>query len=148
MKDETKAAFANVMAQHDARVTQAKQLAEAIQTERQVFETNYRVQRDNVIIPALKELANEILQPRGWRCEIQPVEKEIAVTFEVYKGDMKALGGKRRPHIRFSSDTFASKVNVFYAAQTQAGPIGTFAPPAITADFVHQEVLKLLERLI
>jgi hypothetical protein len=124
MKERIKAAFKQAIDKYEASATAAKQGEAKKLTERQGFEIEYRRVRDNVIIPALKEVANDLLEPAGWKCDIRQDEKDIETTLEVYRDDMEPMSGEGR-----------------------GGPSHPYELGAITEDVIHRELLNFFQRL-
>jgi len=147
MKDETKKAFEAAVAKSRGRETRAAQAQEKQINARKQFEAKYRTAVEDVIVPALKEIAQDILEPDGWTCDVRRVELRLQVTLEVYRGDMKAVGGRERPHISFSQDDASSQMNVYASTPSQGGPSGTYPVDAITIEVVQREALKFFQRL-
>jgi hypothetical protein len=147
MKDETKKAFEAAVAKSRARETRAAQAQEKQIGARQQFEVKYRAAVENVIVPALKEIAQDILEPAGWTCDVRRAELHLQVTLDVYRGDMKAVGGRERPHISFSQDDASSQMNVYASTPSQGGPSGPYPVDAITIEAVQREALKFFQRL-
>src|SRR5438270_2585348 len=71
MKEAIKTAFKQALEKHEALAATAKQEQADKLTATHGFEIEYRRVRDNVIIPALKEVANDLLEPAGWKCDVR-----------------------------------------------------------------------------
>jgi hypothetical protein len=147
MKEAVKSAFKQAIEKYQALATAAKQEQANKLTAREGFEIEYRRVRDKVIIPALKEVANDLLDPAGWKCDIRQDEKDIETTLEVYRDDMKAVSGEGRPRIGFAADASRRTVNVYSASLFQGEPSHSYEPEAITEEVIHHEVLKFFQRL-
>src|SRR5437764_10137 len=147
MKEAIKTAFKQALEKHEALAATAKQEQADKLTATHGFEIEYRRVRDNVIIPALKEVANDLLEPAGWKCDVRQDEKDIETTLEVYRGDLKPVSGEARPRIGFAADASQQKMNVYSASVFQGGPSHPYELEAITEDVIHQEVLRFFQRL-
>jgi hypothetical protein len=79
MQEHTRAAFEQALTEAEARELEAERRV----VERRRFEEDFRKIRDGDLVPALKEIATELLEPRGWTCEVQV--EEVAVRLKVYR---------------------------------------------------------------
>jgi hypothetical protein len=147
MKKEIKAEFEAVLAGYDARGEAATLEREKLLTQRQQFERKWCQVRETVVIPALNQVADQILTPASWRCNVTASDKNITATLEVSRGNMRALSGSERPHVSFSVDASSPSVIVYAATQTEGGGEGKHDLSAITEDFVQQHALKFFRRL-
>ena len=148
MKDETKAAFDKALQTYDTRKTEAAKAHQKQVTAREQFENQYRQVRDGVIVPALKEIATQILAPRGWQCDVQTNDKGIAATLEVYRGKMLGIDQRSRPHISFTADPHQAAMSVHTSTQNQGGSDGSCGLSGVTSEFVQEKVLKFFQRLV
>jgi hypothetical protein len=83
MKKEIKAEFEAVLAGYDARGEAATQEREKLLTQRQQFERKWRQVRETVVIPALNQVADQILTLASWRCNVTASDKNITATLAV-----------------------------------------------------------------
>ncbi|MEJ0067556.1 MAG: hypothetical protein WDO24_01015 [Pseudomonadota bacterium] len=95
----------------------------------------------------MKEVAGELLEPRGWKCEIRTVEKSIEATLEIHRGDVKTVSSSERPLIGFKAEAHARRLTVYTAGQHQGEPESTYALTDVTVEFVHLRVLEFFQRL-
>jgi hypothetical protein len=146
MKDDTRKAFEAAIAKVHARDAEVQTVQEKHFSERQRFETDYRRAVVSVILPALQEVALDVLEPAGWTCHVRSTELD-QVTLEVYRGDMKSVSGSQRPNLSFSQDRLAPKMNVYAGTQSQGGSEASYALEAITPDLIHEHALKFFESL-
>jgi hypothetical protein len=147
MEPETKAAFTKVVADHAARTKVVAAEQDKRVTQRKQFEAEFRRLRDDIIIPALKEVAHDVLEPAGWTCQVRAIEERTTATLEVYRGAMMSLAGRERPHIDFVINAHAPKLEVHASSQSQGGPEGSHSLNDISADLVHKKVLQFFQRL-
>lgn len=147
MKDETRAGFEQALAEYEARSRAATDAREEKVAQRHRFEVEYRRVRDNVIVPALKQIADELLEPRGWKCNLRSVEQTIEATLEIYRGDLKTVSSGERPFISFKAEPHAPHFTVYTSAQSQGGPQCTRPLEEVSDEFVHQRVLEFFQLL-
>src|SRR5271170_2376986 len=102
MKSEIKEAFQKAAAGFETQLDEQRRAQEKRLSDRQEFEAGWRDVRDRIVIPALKQIREEILTPAGWTSGVRTDDKEESVTLEVYKGEMRALGSTRMPSITFA----------------------------------------------
>jgi hypothetical protein len=148
MREETRAAFELALAGYEARSKAAVQDKENRLTQRLQFEVECRQLRDSVVVPALKQLASELLEPRGWKCEVRTVEKNSEATLEIHRGDMKTVSSSERPLIGFRAEAHSPRLSVYTSADQQGGPPSTYPLAEISDEFVHQQVLEFFRRLV
>jgi hypothetical protein len=148
MRNETRAAFEQALAGYEARSKAALQDKEDRFTQRRQFEAEYRVARDGVIVPALKQVASELLEPRGWKCEIRTVEKNSEATLEIYRGDMKTVSSGERPLIGFKAEAHTPRISVYTSSYHEGEPASTYPMTELSEEFVHQRVLEFFQRLV
>src|SRR5258706_610125 len=80
--------------------------------QRHQFEVDCRRVRDTVILPALKQIAEELLEPRGWTCNVRSVEQTIEATLEIYRSDLKTVSSGELPFIGFKAGPHAPHFTV------------------------------------
>ena len=148
MKSEIKDAFQKVAAGFEARLDEEQKALEKRLSDRQQFEAGWRDVRDRIVIPALKQIREEILTPAGWTSAVRTDDKEVSVTLEVHKGEMRALGSTRMPSVTFASDKYSPTVfSVAQSISQGGGQGGKVALGEVTEEFVQTKVLMLFERL-
>jgi hypothetical protein len=147
MKDEIKHGFDAVIAKAAAREAESKETRKQQVSERERFELAYRRALENVIMPALQEIARDVLEPAGWTCHVSRIEFDLQATLEVYRGDMKGVAGLGRPHIMFTQDRHEPKMHVMTSTQYQGGPEASYGAEEITTDLVQRHALMFFQRL-
>src|SRR5258706_3285877 len=147
MKEETRAGFEQALASYESRIKAAADAKEAKFTQRQQFEADYRGVRDTVILPALKQIAEGLLEPRGWKCTIRSVEQTIEATLEIHRSDLKTVSSCERPFISFKAAPHAPQFIVSSSTQSQGGPQCIRPVEEISDEFVHQRVLEFFQVL-
>lgn len=147
MKQETRVGFEQALAGYESRAKAAAEAKETRFAQRHQFEVAYRRARDKVIIPALKQIAEEILEPRGWKCAVRSVEQTIEATLEIYRTDQKTVSTGERPFISFKAAPHAAQFTVTSSAQSQGGPHGARPLEELSEEFVHQCVLEFFQVL-
>ena len=150
MKDEIRKGFEQAVAKSRARDTAAKQASQEEADERQRFQTDYRRLAENVIMPALEEVAREFMRPAGWTCEVDCLEEAGSeVRLHVYRGDMGTPAGPTvRPHLDFSPDRHTATIGIYRATRSESDTEGSYALKAITPDFVQDQALRFFNRLL
>jgi hypothetical protein len=103
MKSEIKAAFQKAAKEHEARAVERLREQEKRLTDRDQFEAGWRDTRARIVLPALRQIREEVLTPAGWLSEVRSDDKGESATIEVYKGSMHALGQREGPRSRSSS---------------------------------------------
>jgi hypothetical protein len=148
MRDEVRAGFKLAVADYDARIKAASDAKEAKLAQRHRFEADYRRIRDSVIIPALKQVADELLEPYGWKCNVRSIEQTIEATLEIYRDDLKIVSSGERPFISFKAEAHAPTFSVYTSSQqSQAGPHSARPVAEMSGDFVQQQVLEFFQIL-
>jgi hypothetical protein len=147
MKDETRAAFEQALAGYEARTKAAADAKDEKLAQRRRFEVEFRRLRDKVIIPALKQIAEELLEPRGWKCNLRYLEQTIEATLEIYRGDVKTVSSGERSFISFKAEAHSPEFTVYTSAQSQGGPQCTRPLEEVSGDFVQQQVLEFFQLL-
>jgi hypothetical protein len=147
MREATKLAFAKVVADDEARARAAAVEQDRRAGEREQFEAACQRVRDAIIIPALEEVAHEILEPAGWICRVHKSDARTMASLEIHRGAMMSLGGRERPRIDFTINADVPRLDIHAASLSQGGPEGSHPLGDITADFVHKKVLQLFQRL-
>lgn len=148
MRQETRTAFEQALSGYEARNKAALQDKEDRLTQRQQFEAECRRLRDDVIVPGLKEVATELLEPRGWKCEVRTVEKNSEATLEVYRGDMKTVSSSERPLIGFKAEAHAPRLTVYTSGHHREEPESSYPLAEVSDEFVHQRVLEFFQRVV
>lgn len=147
MKEETRVGFERALAGYESRAKAVADAKEAKFAQRHQFEVEYRRVRDAVIIPALKQVAEDLLEPRGWKCHLRTAEQAIEATLEIYRSDLKTVSTGERPFITFKAAAHAPQFTVSSSAQSQGGPQGPRALDEVTTEFVQQQVLEFFQLL-
>jgi hypothetical protein len=147
MKSEIKAAFQKAAKEHEARAVERLREQEKRVTDRDQFEAGWRDTRARIVLPALRQIREEVLTPAGWTSEVRSDDKEESATIEVYKGSMHALGTTRRPSITFVIDRHSPTIFVTSQSISQGGGQGKFPLDEVTEEFVQATVLKFFQRL-
>jgi hypothetical protein len=147
MKSEIKAAFQKAAEEHEARAVERLREQEKRLTDRDQFEAGWRDARARIVLPALRQIGEEVLTPAGWTSEVRSDDKEESATIEVYRGSMHALGTTRRPSITFVIDRHSPTIFVTSQSISQGGGQGKFPLDEVTEDFVQGSVLKFFQRL-
>ena len=147
MKAETRAGFEQALAGYDARTKAAAAAKDEKLSQRRQFEAEYRQVRDDVIVPALKQIAEELLEPRGWKCNLRFSEQTIESTLEIYRGDVKTVSTGERSFIGFKAAAHTPELVVHTSAQSQGGPQSTRPLDGVSGDFVQQQVLEFFRLL-
>jgi hypothetical protein len=148
MKDETRASFEQALTGYEDRIKAAADAKEAKFAQRHQFERDYRRVRDSVIIPALKQVADELLEPRGWKCNLRSIEQTIEATLEIYRDDLRTVSSGERAFISFKAEAHAPQFTVYTSAQSQGGPQCTRPLEEVSEEFVHQRVLEFFQLLV
>jgi hypothetical protein len=147
MKDQTRAAFEETLAEIRARAT-AQATAQGIQrAEREQFEREFRRLRDRVIVPALNEI-QLMLEPQGWICQIQVPDNDrgLRVVFLLFKGNMSAVGGYGRPFLSFEANMPNIVIQVL-TTRKQISPEPSATISDVTEDFVQNIAPKFFKLL-
>ena len=147
MKEETRAGFEQALAGYETRAKAAAAAKEAKFAQRHQFEVDCRRVRDTVILPALKQIAEELLEPRGWTCNVRSVEQTIEATLEIYRSDLKTVSSGERPFIGFKAAPHAQHFTVAWSTQPEGGPPSTSPLEALSEEYVHQRVLEFFQVL-
>ena len=147
MKSEIKAAFQKAAKEHEARAVERRREQQKRLTDRDQFEVGWRDTRARIVLPALRQISEEVLTPAGWTSEVRSDDKEESATIEVYKGSMHALGTTRRPSITFVIDRHSPTIFVTAQSISQGGGQGKFSLDEVTEEFVQSTVLKFFQRL-
>jgi hypothetical protein len=126
MKSEIKAAFQKAAEEHEARAVERLREQEKRLTDRDQFEARWRDTRARIVLPALRQIGEEVLTPAGWTSEVRSDDKEESATIEVYRGSMHALGTTRRPSITFVIDRHSPTIFVTSQSISQGGGQGKF----------------------
>ncbi len=147
MRDETRAAFEQALADYEARIKAAVDVKNEKLAQRRRFEVDFRQLRDEIVIPALKQIAEELLEPRGWKCNLRYVEQTIEATLEIYRSDVKTVSSGERSFISFKAEAHAPEFTVYTSAQSQGGPQCTRPLEEMSGDFVQQQVLEFFQLL-
>ena len=103
MKSEVKAAFQKAAKEHEARAVERLREQEKRLTDRDQFEAGWRDTRARIVLPALRQIREEVLTPAGWTSEVRSDDKEESATMEVYKGSMHRLRQREGPRSRLPS---------------------------------------------
>ena len=148
MKEDIKADFEKLLTTYDTRQVEGAKVRQAQVTAREQFERQYRQFRDSVMVPALKEIATQVLEPRGWRCDVRTSDKDVTATLEVYRDDMYGIDNRTRPHIKFSAESYQPKMSVYASTPNQGGPEGSYDFSELTAELVQDRALKFFKRLV
>jgi hypothetical protein len=146
MKEDVKAAFKKAITQFDAREEAADHERKKVATARQEFEVECKRIIDQVIVPTLKEIGDE-LQQSGWVCRTVPLTDNAGVKFEVYRGNMMAGGGAGRPYIAFVSAPDQLKLGVTSSTQSVGQGRKDYPLGQAWDDFVSNEVLRFFQQL-
>lgn len=145
MKDEIRKGFEQAISKAHDREVAAEKTQQRRASERQEFEANYERTAENVILPALKEIAQKFLEPAGWGTEVGRLDLDVTVSLEVRRSDIRSLIGGH-PAIRFSRCRSDPKVIV--SLETRTSQSGDSYPlDEITADFVQQRALSFFEQV-
>ncbi len=146
MREETKAAFQAALEQHAVQkaAIERKKAQELAQLEERAI--GARRLRDDVILPALKEIADDLLLPNGWHSIVRSGPSGISATIEIYKGEMMAVNGKR-PMFAFSLDSAGQKMTLSEATLLQDIIGEPQKLSVITEDFVQDRALKFFQKL-
>jgi hypothetical protein len=146
MDPKTKAAFEKAATDFEARDQQRREVDEERVSDRRNFEQNWKAICQDVVVPALEQIGQQVLKPIGWSYEIS--SDPMWVTIQMYKGKIMAAGGLRRPYVTFVADSFALTINVSAASISHGGGERSHIPlEEISEDFVQQTVLKVFQRL-
>jgi len=146
MRDETRAAFEQALAGYEARAKAVADLKDEKLAQRRRFELEFRRLRDGVIIPALKQIADELLEPRGWKCNLRSFEQSTEATMEIHRDDIKTVSSGERSFISFKAEPHAPALTVRTSAPS-GGPECTRPLDTVTSDFVQQQVLEFFQLL-
>src|SRR5579872_5661343 len=147
MKDETRAGFERSLIGYETRIKAVASAKEGKYAQRHQFEVEYRRVRDSVIIPALKQIAEELLEPRGWKCNLRFIEQTIEASLEIYRGDVKTVSSGERAFISFRAAAHAPQLTVHTSAQSQGGPQCTCPLEEVSDEFVQERVLEFFQLL-
>lgn len=145
MKDETKAKLEQALAGYQQKAQHANEVREQKETARQRFESEWRKNRDGVVMSALEEIAG-VLRAKGWQCHITSSDADLSIGLEVYQGDMTAAG-VGRPCIKFIAEKSEPAIYVHTSTQSQAGSEGRSIGIPLIEDVVHQYTLGFFQRL-
>lgn len=147
MKEATRAGFEQALSGYEARIKAAADAKQAKSAQRHQFEVDYRGVRDTIILPALKQIAADLLEPRGWKCHIRSAEQTMEATLEIYRGDQTTVSTGERPFISFKAAPHAPQFIVSSSAESQGGPHGARPLEEVSDEFVHQQVLAFFQIL-
>ena len=145
MEDEIRKRFEQAISKAHNREVAAEKTQQRRASEREEFEANYERTAENVILPALKEIAQEVLEPAGWGTEVSRVDLDVTVRLEVRRGDIRSMIGGH-PTIRFSRCRSDPRVIVSLETRTYQGG-DSYRLDEITADFVQQRALSFFEQV-
>jgi len=145
MKDEIRVKFEQALNSYRAAGERAKVDLEQELVPRQIFEMQWRENRDAVVIPALTQIA-ELLRSKGWQCQITSTDH--SVVFEIYQEQMRGVAGARRPQIAFHADPDSLRIYMRSSTQSVSSPEspGEVGSP-FTEEVIQQLVLKFFQRL-
>jgi hypothetical protein len=91
-------------------------------------------------LPALKEIAQKVLEPAGWGTDVGRIDLDVTVRLEIRRGDIRSMIGGH-PTIRFSRCRSDPRVIVSLETRTYQGG-DSHRLDEITADFVQQRALS------
>ncbi|MGO8866962.1 MAG: hypothetical protein ACLQME_10715 [Alphaproteobacteria bacterium] len=146
MKKETQAALNKALDAYDQMESQATKSAAQKKDELQALENQYTALRNNVIVPALKEVAAQ-LEARGHRCNIQTVEKDFLARIEIKprgKEVRAATGGNIPPHFEATLNRDKRAMQLYGASPNQGGPRGDFALKDVSSNLVIEEAVRFV----
>ena len=147
MKQETRAGFEQALAGYENRIKAVAAAKEAKFAQRHQFEVDYRRVRDTVIVPALKQVADELLEPRGWKCTLRIVEQTIEATLEIHRDDLKTVSTAERAFISFKAAAHTPQFSISTSTQAHGEPQGMRALEEVSTEFVQQQVLAFFQVL-
>jgi hypothetical protein len=97
MKSEVKAAFQKAAKEHEARSVERLREQEKRLTDRDRFEAGWRDTRARIVLPALRQIGEEVLTPAGWTSEVRSDDKEESATIEAIRVACTRLGQREGP---------------------------------------------------
>jgi len=145
MKDEIRKQFEQAISKAHGRDVAAEQAQQKRASEREEFEANYERTAEKVILPALKEVAQEVLEPAGWGTDVGCIDPDVTVRLAIRRGEIRSMIGGH-PTIFFSRCRFDPKVLVSVETRSYQGD-ESYRLDQITADFVHQRALSFFEKV-
>ena len=146
MKDQIKTEFQKVLNEVKADANREAKTREKQLTDRRQFEEEWRRLCKTVVVPAMKQVVDDILTPNGWGAATTDDSGEAVL--EVWKGNMRSqVAGGKRPHIRFAASRDAPNIAVTYATQYRGALPKTMSPAQISEELVQQHVLEFFKVL-
>jgi hypothetical protein len=145
MKDEIRKQFEQAISKAHNREVAAEKAQQRRASEREEFEADYERTAENVILPALKEIAQEVLEPAGWSTDVGYIDPEVTIRLVIRRGEIRSMIGGH-PTIFFSRCRFDPKVLVSVETRSYQGG-ESYRLDEITADFVHQRALSFFEKV-
>ena len=145
MKDEIRKQFEQAISKAHNREVAAEKSQQRRASEREEFEADYERTAENVILPALKEIAQEVLEPAGWSTDVGYIDPEVTIRLVIRRGEIRSMIGGH-PTIFFSRCRFDPKVLVSVETRSYQGG-ESYRLDEITADFVHQRALSFFEKV-
>ena len=95
MKSEIKAAFQKAAKEHEARAVERLRDQEERSTHRDQFEAGWRDTRARIVLPALRQIREEVLTPAGWTSEVRNDDKEERCALFIARYPQAANGCQR-----------------------------------------------------
>ena len=108
-----KAAFQKAAKEHEARAVERLREQEKRLTDRDQFEAGWSDTRARIVLPALRQIREEVLTPAGWTSEVRSDDKEESATIEVIRVACMRLGQREGPRSRSYRSTFAHEFLFF-----------------------------------
>jgi hypothetical protein len=136
MKDEIKAEFQKVIDSLREQVREQDQF-------RENWKRDWMRLSETLIVPAMKQVADEILKPDGWRTEVRISDSDALLIAS--KGSMRAQIGGVGPNIRFSAERNHRRISVSYSTNDVKSRPEKIEPENINEEFVHMQLLEFFK---
>jgi hypothetical protein len=162
MKKETKSQLDVLMDKYGQRLEEAKKRQEQIKSEEDVFLSEFKRLRKEVIFPEMEDIGNH-LKVRGHDYRIAEEEESLdsegrtrdaKITINIFPAgvDRSAYRPEDTPSISFIATRYEKKIwvhgsNMMPNRGGSAGSRGKFNVEEITSDIVEREVLKVLKEI-
>ncbi len=162
MKKENKSQLDVLMDKYEQRLEEAKKRQEQIKSEDDVFLSEFRRLRKEVIYPRMEDIGNQ-LKARGHDYQISDEEESVdlggrtrdaRITMNIFPAgvDRSAYRPENTPSISFIATRYKKNIwvhgsNMMPNRGGSAGSRGEFNAEEITSDMVEGEVLGVLKEI-
>jgi hypothetical protein len=148
MDPNLKAQFEKAAAKFQNRENEKQNAEQTRRLGREKFEKDWRVKCQDVICPALDEVA-KLLKPSQWECTRSENTTQLSVSFEMRKKGLNlALFGGKYPSVKFQGDADYKTASVTGHAQSHDMPMATGLPlDDVTEKLVQDKALEIFVRV-